>query len=146
MVDPRTGEEFIKCYEFGMLAVAIWLEARGEPFEGQCAVGEVILKRMEHPSWPDTLGGVILQHMQFSCFNERIDIPKPQDGGWASFTQCCEAAAAALGGTDHAKGATHYLNIEATRAGRPKGDLPAWFHGSQVTAVIGRHTFLLRND
>lgn len=41
------------------MARIIWLEARGEPAEGQQAVAEVILNRVLHESFPDTVHGVI---------------------------------------------------------------------------------------
>jgi N-acetylmuramoyl-L-alanine amidase len=44
-----------------LLARIISAEARGEPYVGQVAVGAVILNRMEHPSFPDTMAGVIYQ-------------------------------------------------------------------------------------
>ena len=41
-----------------LLARIISAEARGEPYVGQVAVGAVVLNRVEHPSFPDTLSGV----------------------------------------------------------------------------------------
>lgn len=51
------------------LAQIIWLEARGEPFEGQQAVAEVVFNRMLSPAFPDTLDEVIYQEGQFSTAN-----------------------------------------------------------------------------
>lgn len=47
--------------DIALLANIISAEARGEPFEGQVAVGAVVLNRVEHPSFPDTLAGVVYQ-------------------------------------------------------------------------------------
>ena len=44
-----------------LLARAINGEARGEPYEGQVAVGAVILNRVKHSSFPNTVTGVIYQ-------------------------------------------------------------------------------------
>ena len=60
-----------------LLARIISAEARGEPYVGQVAVGAVILNRIEHPSFPDTLSGVIYQNGAFTAivdgqFNEPI--------------------------------------------------------------------------
>ena len=44
-----------------LMANAVYGEARGEPYEGQVAVAAVILNRVEHPDFPDTVGGVIFQ-------------------------------------------------------------------------------------
>jgi len=48
------------------LARLVWLEARGEPFEGQVAVVEVVLNRILSPSFPDTVEAVVYQKNQFS--------------------------------------------------------------------------------
>lgn len=42
-----------------LLARVISAEARGEPYSGQVAVGAVILNRVEHPSFPNTIAGVV---------------------------------------------------------------------------------------
>ena len=52
--------------EMDTLACVIWLEARGEGFEGQQAVAEVVFNRMLSPDFPDTLDEVIYQKGQFS--------------------------------------------------------------------------------
>ena len=41
------------------MARIIHAEARGEPFEAMLAVGNVVLNRRAHPSYPDTVRGVI---------------------------------------------------------------------------------------
>lgn len=50
------------------LARLVWLEARGEPFEGQVAVVEVVLNRILSSSFPDTVEAVVYQRdpVQFS--------------------------------------------------------------------------------
>ncbi len=49
-----------------LLAKIVWLEARGESFEGQQAVAEVVFNRMLSEYFPDTLNEVIYQKGQFS--------------------------------------------------------------------------------
>ena len=44
-----------------LLARVISAEARGEPYSGQVAVGAVILNRVGHPSFPNTIAGVVYQ-------------------------------------------------------------------------------------
>ena len=56
--------------EYGLLARIISAEARGESYVGQVAVGAVILNRVEHPSFPNSLSGVIYQRGAFSCLND----------------------------------------------------------------------------
>lgn len=48
------------------LAGAIYFEARGEPLEGQLAVGEVVVNRAESDDFPSSYCGVVLQRKQFS--------------------------------------------------------------------------------
>lgn len=47
--------------ELYLLAKMISAEARGEPYIGQVAVGAVILNRVKHPSFPNTIAGVLYQ-------------------------------------------------------------------------------------
>jgi N-acetylmuramoyl-L-alanine amidase len=53
-----------------LLARLISAEARGEPYVGQVAVGAVVLNRIEHPSFPDSLAGVIYQPGAFTCVTD----------------------------------------------------------------------------
>ena len=59
-----------------LLARLISAEARGEPYTGQVAVGAVVLNRIEHPSFPNSLSGVIYQSGAFSClYDGQFDQP-----------------------------------------------------------------------
>lgn len=53
------GSLFYKEDEVEWLARIISAEARGEPFIGQVAVGNVVLNRMRHKDFPNTIWGVI---------------------------------------------------------------------------------------
>lgn len=59
--------------DVGLLASIISAESRGEPYEGQVAVGAVIMNRIAHPSFPNTLSGVIYQDGAFSCLYDGGD-------------------------------------------------------------------------
>lgn len=48
------------------IALAVYHEARGEPLEGQLAVAEVILRRVQASRWPDDPCAVVFQDYQFS--------------------------------------------------------------------------------
>ena len=48
------------------LAAAVFFESRSEPLEGQRAVAEVVMTRVESPRWPDEICAVVFQHKQFS--------------------------------------------------------------------------------
>src|SRR5690625_6717268 len=59
--------------DIDLLARVIDAEARGEPYIGQVAVGAVILKRIRHAEFPNTLSGVIYHPHAFeSVTNERV--------------------------------------------------------------------------
>lgn len=49
-----------------LLANLIYCEAGGEPYDGQVAVGSVVINRLLSSVFPDTLSGVIYQKSQFS--------------------------------------------------------------------------------
>ena len=53
-----------------LLARAINGEARGEPYEGQVAVGAVILNRVKAPNFPNTISGVIYQPGAFTAVSD----------------------------------------------------------------------------
>src|SRR3546814_654655 len=52
--------------ELRCLATAVYFESKGEPLEGQLAVAQVILNRMESRRFADTICGVVHQPRQFS--------------------------------------------------------------------------------
>ena len=76
-VAPQESENLASRYaciyltdeDVDLLARIIWLEARGECFEGQQAVAEVVFNRMLSGDFPDTLYGVIYEEGQFSTAN-----------------------------------------------------------------------------
>jgi len=51
--------------DLDLLAKVVWVEARGESFEGQQAVAEVALNRLVSPDFPNTLHEVIYAEGQF---------------------------------------------------------------------------------
>ena len=114
--------------EVQLLASIISAEARGEPYEGQVAVGAVIMNRIAHPSFPNTLSGVIYQNGAFSCL---------YDGGInaAVADSAYRAAREAINGSDPTGGAIYYYN--------PAKTTNQWIWSRQVVAVIGAHRFAI---
>lgn len=109
-----------------LLARAINGEARGEPYAGQVAVGAVILNRVKHPSFPNTVAGVIYQPGAFTAVDDgQID---------AAMTSSCERAARdALNGWDPTGGAIYYYNpVTATNK---------WIRSRPIILTIGKHVF-----
>ena len=109
-----------------LLAKLIAAEARGETYVGQVAVGAVVLNRVEHASFPDTIAGVIYQKGAFSCIN---------DSNWAvsATSTSRKAAQDCINGWDPSGGAVFYFN--------PRKTNDAFMHSRPVITVIGNHTF-----
>ncbi len=79
--------------QLACMALAIYHEARGEPERGQAAVGWVILNRVEHPRYPDTICGVVYERNRRGCqfswvCDKRSDVPRDK----ASYTRAMEIA------------------------------------------------------
>ena len=111
-----------------LLARIISAEARGEPYEGQVAVGALILNRIEHPSFPDTLSGVIFQKGAFTAVTDgQFDQPV-SDSAYS-------AARDALNGWDPTGGCIYYYN--------PKKTSNKFIWSRPVITVIGDHRFCM---
>lgn len=109
-----------------LLARLISAEARGEPYIGQVAVGAVVLNRIDHPSFPNSLSGVIYQSGAFSCLDDgQFDQPI-SDSAY-------RAAREALSGADPTGGAIYYFN--------PVTATSAWIWSRPLLTVIGSHRF-----
>ena len=112
--------------DVNLLANIISAEARGEPFEGQVAVGAVVLNRVDHPSFPDTLAGVIYQPGAFTAITDgQIDQPVTESAR--------RAALEALAGADPSGGAIYYYNPDKTSN--------RWIRTRPVIKRIGNHLF-----
>ena len=109
-----------------LLSKLIAAEARGESYTGQVAVGAVVLNRISHPSFPDTVAGVIYQRGAFSCVN---------DSNWAvsGNETSLKAARDCVNGWDPSGGAIYYYN--------PKKTSNSFMWSRPVIKVIGNHKF-----
>ena len=54
------------------LVAAMFFEARDQPIDGQVAVAEVILNRVEHEDFPDDVCSVVYEPMQFSFTHDGL--------------------------------------------------------------------------
>ncbi len=112
--------------EVALLARLISAEARGEPYEGQVAVGAVVLNRIKHPSFPNTMSGVIYQSNAFTCvYDGQFDQPVADSA--------YRAARDALNGWDPSGGAIYYFN--------PATATSSWIWSRPLITVIGKHRF-----
>ena len=103
------------------VAVAIYLEARGEPFDGQLAVAEVIMNRAASGRYPGSWCEVVKQPWQFSFVNPRT---------------------ARMPGVDQGSSAWAYAQaITRIAVGKLADALPAdvlWYHADYVAPSWGR--------
>lgn len=109
-----------------LLAKLIAAEARGENYRGQVAVGAVVLNRVSHASFPDSISGVIYQKGAFDCVRDSNWNVSPGD-------TAKKAAAEALNGWDPTGGAIYYYN--------PKTASNGWIRTRPVLTQIGNHIF-----
>ena len=74
------AEQTSQTSDIQLLARAINGEARGESYEGQVAVGAVILNRVKHSSFPNTIAGVIYEPGAFTAVADgQINHPIAED-------------------------------------------------------------------
>ncbi len=112
--------------DVNILARLISAEARGEPYSGQVAVGAVVLNRMKHPSFPNTMAGVVYQSGAFTCVTDgQFDLPVADSA--------YKAAKDALNGWDPSGGAIYYFN--------PATATSSWIWSRPLLVTIGKHRF-----
>lgn len=109
-----------------LLARMVSAEARGEPYTGQVAVAAVILNRIEHPSFPNTLAGVLYQPGAFSALDDgQFNQPVADSAR--------RAAQDAINGWDPSGGAIYYYN--------PTTSTNKWILSRPIITTIGQHRF-----
>lgn len=119
---PNVSTTDLQC-----LSEALYFEARGEGSQGQRAVAEVILNRVDHPRFPKTVCGVVNQSGQFTYKKSRIR----ERGAYARAQQIAKAALS---------GAPRNLTDGATYFHTPAVK-PNWSRKFERTARIGSHIF-----
>ncbi|RAK11192.1 N-acetylmuramoyl-L-alanine amidase [Halanaerobium saccharolyticum] len=114
--------------EIEILASIINAEARGESYDGKVAVGAVIINRVYHPSFPNSIREVVYQSGQFTPVeNGMINLSPDSD----SF----KAAYDAVSGLDPSQGSLYFYNPAKSRN-------PSFFAGREKVVTIGNHVFL----
>ncbi len=111
-----------------LLARAVNGEARGEPYAGQVAVAAVILNRVRHSSFPNTIAGVIYQPGAFTAVSDgQINV------AISSGSTVLKACQDAMNGWDPSGGAIYYFN--------PDTATNAWIWSRELIVQIGKHRF-----
>ncbi|MFS0840255.1 cell wall hydrolase [Paenibacillus sp. 1P03SA] len=108
------------------MARIIYSEARGESYQGQVAIGAVVINRVQSNQFPDSIPGVIHQPGQFSAIRDGQYWLKPNETAY-------KAARAALNGSDPTGGALFYYNPDVATS--------SWSKSRPRTGVIGNHVF-----
>lgn len=128
----NTNEEFAQngsqTSDIQLLARAINGEARGEDYEGQVAVGAVILNRVKHPDFPNTIAGVIYEPGAFTAVSDG-QINHPIDESSTIY----KAARDAMNGWDPTNGCVYYFN--------PNTATNKWIWSKTIVKTIGKHNF-----
>ncbi|HEY0115489.1 MAG TPA: cell wall hydrolase, partial [Allosphingosinicella sp.] len=131
------ADEVARMRSIDCLTAAVYYEAGMEPVDGQRAVAQVILNRVRHPHYPNTVCGVVFQGHQrttgcqftFTCDGSLRRTPAAH-----LWTRARQVAEQALAGYVHrAVGwATHY---------HANYVLPYWAPTLAKVATIGAHIF-----
>lgn len=111
-----------------LIARAINGEARGEPYEGQVAVGAVILNRVKSSKFPNTIAGVIYEPGAFTAVADGQINVQIEEG-----STVVKAARDALNGWDPSGGAIYYFN--------PSTATNKWIWSRPLIKTIGKHRF-----
>ncbi|WP_433742883.1 spore cortex-lytic enzyme [Falsibacillus pallidus] len=109
-----------------LLANAVYGESRGEPYEGQVAVAAVILNRIDSPTFPNTVSGVIFEPGAFTAV---------ADGQiWLTPNETAKKAVIdAINGWDPSSSALYYFN--------PATATSKWIWSRPQIKQIGKHIF-----
>ena len=123
--NSQTGS-VVNSNDLNLLSRLIYGEARGEVYEGQVAVGAVVLNRVRSSLFPNSIAGVIYQTGAFDAVKDgQINLEPDQTSK--------KAAQDALNGWDPSYGAIYYFN--------PATATNDWIWSRPETITIGRHRF-----
>lgn len=125
-INPKTQGSTPGSKDVDLIARLINGESRGEPYEGQVAVGAVILNRVKDSRFPNTIAGVIYQPGAFTAIVDgQINAEIRQSS--------INAARDAINGWDPSGGAVYYYN--------PAKATSKWIFSRPIIKVIGEHRF-----
>ena len=132
MVDGSVQATALRC-----LTQAVYYEAANEPLQGRRAVAQVVLNRMRHPAYPNSVCSVVYQGIErgwgcqfsFVCDGALLRTPSP-----SLWREAQDIALAALSGyVEPSVGtATHYHADYV---------LPKWAFNLAKITQLGRHIF-----
>jgi spore germination cell wall hydrolase CwlJ-like protein len=133
LIDKASEMREMRC-----LAEAVYFEARSESEEGQAAVAQVVLNRVLHENYPDTICGVVYQNRHrflacqftFACEGRSLRITEPE--AWRTAVQIA---------TDVVGGKIYLSDVGASTHYHADYVRPRWARALKRMDTIGRHTF-----
>lgn len=109
-----------------LMAMAVYGEARGEPYIGQVAVAAVILNRVQDDRFPNTVAGVIFEPRAFTAVDDGQFWQEPDETAY-------RAVYDAINGWDPTSNALFYFNPDTATS--------AWIWSRPQIKRIGKHIF-----
>ena len=124
--------------ELWCMATAIYFEARGESYRGQVAVGQVVMNRVAHPLYPDTICGVVFQNQskRNACqFSFACDGRPEKVTDEKSWKQAMVIAKGVVSGAEYLPEVGYATHYHATYV------RPQWAPRMKKVTKIGMHVF-----
>lgn len=112
--------------DINLMAQAVYGESRGEPYIGQVAIAAVILNRVQSPTFPNTVSGVIFEPRAFTAVTDGQIYMTPND-------TAKKAVLDAINGQDPTGNALYYFN--------PDTATNKWIWSRPQIKKIGKHIF-----
>ena len=111
------------------LAVAVYFESRGEPLQGQYAVAEVVMNRVDDERYPDTVCGVVFERKAFSFTHDGKPDRLPKT---PAAEKAIEVATNVMAGLKMGITSTHYHTTYVK---------PYWTSDFELDGKVGDHVF-----
>lgn len=112
--------------DLNLLSRVVYSEARGEPYVGQVAVAAIVLNRVAHSSFPNSVAGVVYQSGAFDAVSDgQINLTPDSTAR--------KAAQDAINGWDPTYGCIYYFN--------PSTATSKWIWSRPQVLTIGKHIF-----
>lgn len=133
----REGKK-VSAKELNCMATAIYFEARGESYRGQVAVGQVVMNRVKHKLYPDTICSVVFQnqHRRNACqFSFACDGIPERVYDKKAWVQAEEIAKGVIAGDLYLSEVGYATHYHATYV------YPHWAPRMKKVVKIGHHVF-----
>lgn len=136
-LDVAATDAMTRLNALDCLTAAVYYEAASEPLQGKRAVAQVVLNRVRHPTYPNSVCGVVFQGSEratgcqftFTCDGSLARVPSQL--GWQTARRVAEQALA--GHVEPSVGtATHYHTVWV---------VPYWRTELTKLTTVGAHIF-----